>query len=157
MQGQRLETSDSVLRKYGQHGRLDATYMTEGLVTIQTYSDVTEAQIAGGLLRSAGIPVHLHGANHVSANWMLGLAVGVRLQVPASFESDAREILAIEAPLEEPGDTCPRCGSAEVVAASASRKASLVLTHMLQLPWPFRRDRLRCRSCAHTWAQGSDN
>lgn len=99
--------------------------MTDGLVTIQTYSDVTEAHIAAGLLESAGIPVHLHGANHVSANWMLGLAVGVRLQVPADCESDAREVLGVKVAIDEPGDICPKCGSADVVSASTSRKVSL--------------------------------
>jgi hypothetical protein len=129
--------------------------MTAGLVTIQTYNDVTEAHIAAGLLESAGIPVYLHGANHVSANWMLGLAVGVRLQVPVDCEGDAREVLEVEAPLKEPGDVCPMCGSSEITAASTSRKVSLVLTHMLQLPWPFRRDKLHCKSCEHNWTQRS--
>ena len=127
--------------------------MDEGFVTIQTYTDTTEAHSAAGLVRSAGIPVHLHGVNHVSANWMLGLAVGIRLQVPVEHEKEARGLLEVEAPLPAPVDTCPACGSPEVATASASRKVSLVLTHALQLPWPFRRDRLHCRSCGHSWPQ----
>lgn len=125
--------------------------MNERLVTIETYSDLTEAHIAAGLLDSAGIPVHLQGANHVSANWLLGLAVGVRLQVPLEHEGDAREILGVQAPIEEPPVTCPNCGSARITEASSSRKASLILTHMLQLPWPFRRDRYLCNGCGHAW------
>jgi hypothetical protein len=129
--------------------------VTDGLVTIRTYSDVTEAHIAAGLLESAGIPVHLHGANHVSANWMLGLAVGVRLQVPVDCEADAREVLELQSPLDAQADLCPMCGSSEVAPAATSRKVSLIVTHMFQFPWPFRRDKLHCKSCRHTWAQRS--
>lgn len=125
--------------------------MTDDLVTIQTFSDVTEAHIAAGLLESAGIPVHLHGANHVSANWMLGVAVGVRLQVPPGCEDEARELLGSQAPVEEERVECPRCGSVEVFPLETSRKASLIITHMFQFPWPFRRGRLQCRSCNHEW------
>ena len=129
--------------------------MTDGLVTIRTYSDVTEAHIAAGLLESAGIPVYLHGANHVSANWMLGLAVGVRLQVPIDCENDAREVLENPAPVNEQGDLCPVCGSSDVTSATTSRKVSLIVTHVFQIPWPFRRDKLHCNSCKNTWAQRS--
>jgi hypothetical protein len=114
---------------------------------------VTEAHIAAGLLESAGIPVHLHGANHVSANWLLGFAVGVRLQVPADCENDARDVLGIEVPLEDQGDVCPICGGSDVVPATTSRKVSLIITHMFQIPWPFHRDKFHCNSCKNTWVQ----
>jgi hypothetical protein len=68
--------------------------VSNSLVTIETYGNVMEARIDAGLLRSAGIPVHLLGAHHVSANALLGLAVKVTLQVPAELEQDAREVLA---------------------------------------------------------------
>jgi hypothetical protein len=69
--------------------------MSETLVTIGRYLDVTEAHIAVGLLRSEGIPVHPLDVNHLSANPLLGIGLGgVRLQVPASLEREAREILA---------------------------------------------------------------
>lgn len=125
--------------------------MSGGLVTIETYSDATEAHIAAGLLESAGVPVHLHGVHHVSANWMLGIAVGIKLQVPASCEQEAREILAARQPLDEPGEVCPGCGDSDITAASTSWKASMIFTHLLQLPLPFRRRRLLCRKCGHSW------
>jgi len=124
-------------------------------VTIQTYSDVTEAHIAAGLLESAGIPVHLHGANHVSANWMLGVAVGVRLQVHADCENDARELLGSQVALDDEIIVCPNCGSADIFSVATSRKVSLIITHMLQVPWPFRRDKHHCQSCKHEWAHRS--
>ena len=126
-------------------------HMPSGLVTIETYSDATEAHIAAGLLESAGIPVYLHGVNHVSANWMLGLAVGVKLQVPVACEQDARNMLAARQPIEDPDDGCPRCGSTDTTMASASWKVSMAFTHLFQIPMPFRRRKQICRSCDHSW------
>lgn len=69
--------------------------MPETLVTIGKYLDVTEAHIAAGLLQSEGIPVYPLDINHVSANPLLGVGLGgVRLQVPARFEQEARRLLA---------------------------------------------------------------
>jgi hypothetical protein len=83
-------------------GGIERYRMPEALVTIAQYFDVTEAHIAGGLLESEGIPVHLMDVNHVSANPLLGIGLGgVRLQVPATFEQAAREVLASRKSLEE--------------------------------------------------------
>ena len=69
--------------------------MSEMLVTIGKYLDVTEAQIAAGLLQSEGISVYPLDINHVSANPLPGVGLGgVRLQVPASLEQEARRLLA---------------------------------------------------------------
>lgn len=69
--------------------------MSETLVTICKYLDVTEAHIAAGLLQSEGIPVYPRDINDVSANPLPGVSLGsVRLQVPASFEQEARRLLA---------------------------------------------------------------
>ena len=69
--------------------------MSETLVTIGKYLDVTEAHIAAGLLQSEGIPVYPPVINQVSANPLPGVAQGsVRLRVPASFEQEARRLLA---------------------------------------------------------------
>lgn len=69
--------------------------MSETLVTIGKYLDVTEAHIAAGLLQSEGIPVRPLDIDHLSANSMPGVGLGsVRLQVPASFAQEARRLLA---------------------------------------------------------------
>jgi hypothetical protein len=69
--------------------------MSETLVTIGKYLDVAEAQIAAGLLQSEGIPVYPLDINHVSANPLPGVGLGgVRLEVPARFEQEARRLLA---------------------------------------------------------------
>jgi hypothetical protein len=67
--------------------------MSETLVTIGKYLNVTEAHIAAGLLQSEGIPVYPLDINRISANPLPGVG-GVRLQVPASFEQEARRLLA---------------------------------------------------------------
>lgn len=68
--------------------------MSETLVTIGKYLDVTEAHIAAGLLQSEGIPVYPLDINHASTNPLLGIGLGgVRLQVPARFEEQARRLL----------------------------------------------------------------
>ena len=69
--------------------------MSETLVTIGKYLDATEAHITAGLLRSEGIPVYPLDINHASANPLPGVGSGsVRLRVPASFEGEARRVLA---------------------------------------------------------------
>ena len=68
--------------------------MSETLVTVGKYLDASEAHIAAGLLQSEGIPAYPLDINHVSANPLLGIGLGgVRLQVPAEFEHEARRLL----------------------------------------------------------------
>ena len=69
--------------------------MSERLVTIGKYLEVTEAHIAAGLLKSEGIPVYPLDINHLSANPLLGVGLGgVRLQVPGRFEQEALRLLS---------------------------------------------------------------
>ena len=76
--------------------------MSEALVTIGKYLDVTEAHIAAGLLQSQGIPVYPLDISHLSANPLPGVGLGgVRLQVPASFEHEARRLLANREPFAD--------------------------------------------------------
>ena len=69
--------------------------MSETLVTIGKYLDVTEAHIAAGLLQSEGIPVYPLEMHQASANPLPGMELGgVRIQVLARYERDARRLLA---------------------------------------------------------------
>jgi len=53
------------------------------LVTIARFFDPIEARIVAGRLEAAGIPVHLLGVHHASANTLAVVALGgVQLQVP---------------------------------------------------------------------------
>ena len=86
----------------GRQAALEGEQMPETLVTIGRYLDVTEAHIAAGLLQSEGIPVYPLDINHASANPLLGIGLGgVRLQVPARFEREARRLLANREPSDE--------------------------------------------------------
>ena len=63
----------------------------EQLVSIGRFLDPVEAQMAKGMLESAGIECFLQGAN---ANAIVPLAFRVRLQVRASDEASARGMMA---------------------------------------------------------------
>lgn len=62
----------------------------EKMVTVARFLDPMHAQIAKGLLESAGIECFLQGEH---ANHMVPLAFRVRLQVTESDEGEARELL----------------------------------------------------------------
>jgi hypothetical protein len=64
----------------------------EGLMTVARFEDPVEAQMARGMLESAGVECFLVGEN---VNNLLGAAFRVRLQVRVEDESAARELLAL--------------------------------------------------------------
>lgn len=77
------------------------SHETDGdLVTVARFADPMRAQLAKGLLHSAGIDCFLQGAN---ANRMLSSAFRSRLRVLRADEADARELLEGTGDLE-PGD-----------------------------------------------------
>ena len=61
----------------------------EGLVTVGRFEDPLEAQMAKGMLESAGVDCFLVGEN---VNNLLGAAFRVRLQVRMEDEAAAREL-----------------------------------------------------------------
>ena len=67
----------------------------ERLVTVGRFLDPAQAQMAKGMLESAGIECFLQGEN---ANNLVPMAFRVRLQVLAGDETEARAML------EETGD-----------------------------------------------------
>jgi hypothetical protein len=72
----------------------------EELVTVAKFMEPVEAQMAKGILESAGIESFLLGEN---ANSLLAFAFRVRLQVRRDEEEAARQVLgegAIKADLE---------------------------------------------------------
>lgn len=72
----------------------------EGRVTVARFESPVEAQMARGMLESAGIECFLVGEN---VNNLLQAAFRVRLQVEASDEGSARELLEAAADESEPG------------------------------------------------------
>ena len=63
----------------------------EGMVTVGRFESPVEAQMAKGMLESAGVDCALVGEN---VNRLLQAAFRVRLQVRAEDETAARELLA---------------------------------------------------------------
>lgn len=63
---------------------------SEGRVTVARFASPVEAQIARGMLESAGIECHLVGEN---VNNLLQAAFRVRLQVASDEENTARALL----------------------------------------------------------------
>jgi Putative prokaryotic signal transducing protein len=73
----------------------------EEYVTVGKFMEPTEAQMAKGLLESAGIESFLQGEN---ANNLIAMAFRVRLQVRRKDEATAREMLGGEASAPAGGD-----------------------------------------------------
>jgi len=79
---------------------------------------------------------------------------GIRLQVPAEYVEEAREILALEAIVEESdAEPCPKCGRADTTAHTDGWKISLLAVHILNIPLPWRRDQRKCNKCAAVWTE----
>ena len=121
--------------------------------TVDRFFHPTTAHIAAGKLESEGIPVFLLGINHASANWLLSNALGgIRLQVPASFADDARELLAEIARSDSEGEPeCPVCGGSDTTAMSNSRKIAFLAVHLFSIPLPWQGNRRHCQSCRAEW------
>lgn len=123
------------------------------LVTLRRFFDPIEAHIVAGRLEASGIPVHLLGIHHASANWLLAVALGgVHLQVPLTRLEEAKRVLSEDVALDDEGYVCPRCGSADsATQPSTSWKVSFLLTHWLQVPLPWSSKQRRCNACGHEW------
>jgi ribosomal protein S27AE len=127
---------------------------TDRFVTIDRFFDPIEARIVAGRLEASGIPVHLLGIHHASANWLITVALGgVQLQVPLARVEEAKQLLSEDVALDSEEEVCPQCGGADLALhQSASWKASLLVTHLFQVPLPWKRKRRRCGTCGHVWS-----
>lgn len=79
----------------------DTVQDPEEYVTVGKFMEPVDAQMAKGLLESAGIECFLQGEN---ANNLIAMAFRVRLQVHQKDEAAAREMLggeALEAGIDE--------------------------------------------------------
>ncbi len=122
-------------------------------VTVGWYLNPVEAQIAKSQLESENIPAFLHSVNHSSMVWPITLALGgIQLQVPPSAVARAKEILDNqESAQDEDFVLCPNCKSEDTRTYEASWRLSMVSSHVLGIPLPFRRQRRHCENCGNTW------
>jgi hypothetical protein len=75
------------------------------VVTVQQYRDLTEAQLAMGVLESAGIPCYLRDENTVRTQWFWSnLIGGIRLQVREEDRPAAEALLNQPNPGQIPVD-----------------------------------------------------
>jgi Putative prokaryotic signal transducing protein len=72
----------------------------EGLVTVGRFGDPVEAQIARGLLETAGVETFMVGEN---MNNVMPGAFRCRVQVRVEDELEARELLDTSGPEDEDG------------------------------------------------------
>jgi len=121
--------------------------------TVDRFFHPTEAHIAAGKLKSEGIPVFLLGINHASVIWLISVALGgIRLQVPANYVDDARQLLAQLDNLSAQGESeCPECGGSDTTAMSNSWKIAFLAIHLFSIPLPWQSNSRHCQSCGAEW------
>ena len=129
-----------------------------GLVTVRSFRDPIDAELAKSLLESQGIRAFVFDQYFTGINWLYSLALGgVKVKVDEGDLESAREALRSSedaeldaAPESDDADVCPACGSREIEAAPIQR-VSKFASLWIGLPIPLGRGVDRCRSCGHTW------
>ena len=127
------------------------------LITNSSYSFPHETHIAKAKLDSAGIPEFLADEHTIGIQWFYSNALGgVKLQVPRSFEDEARQLSESDSsaqPVKEQGqdkDLCPVCGGEETALLVRGRRINFHMMAASLVPvWPFKRH-IKCLSCAET-------
>lgn len=135
------------------------------LVTIATFRDVHQAELAHGKLAAAGITSFLANENIVRLNWFWSTAVGgVKLQVSEDDVQTATGLLHMPVPPgfepDEVGEKyesprCPECGSQDISYRAPQRWMSLVLLWFTGLPvYIPAGSQWRCEECGAQWVGG---
>jgi transposase-like protein len=134
------------------------------LVTVCTYRDPIDAEIAKTRLEHADIPAVILDQYLPSIQWLYSFAIGgVKLKVDESDLEDAvaaltedqsaelSQIPESQMPLSD-GDACPACGSFDVRYSKVRRNAAAfsLATGVPLIAW---RRRWTCTACNHSWLQ----
>ncbi len=127
------------------------------LVPLRRFRDLLEAQLAKGILDSAGIESFLGDENVVRMDWFWSNMVGgVKLLVrPEDFvaasealnQSTAEELPAADEP-EPP--VCPACGSRNVHFEAIDKPVSYTLM-FFSIPFPVKKNAWKCDDCGAQW------
>lgn len=135
------------------------------LVTVGSFRDLPNADLARALLVSSGIPAWIQDDNLVRMDWFYSNAIGgIRLQVDASDADAARAILDQPTPPEiqlESGaefiqPKCPRCGSLDIASSDGLRGASLASLYLASIPVPTGAPTRGCQACGARWKEPED-
>jgi hypothetical protein len=135
------------------------------LVTVEQYRDLAEAQVAKGVLDSAGIPCCLRDENAVRLEWVWSnLLGGVRLQVNEQDREAAQALLAQpipeqiqlddDIPYDQP--RCPRCGSLDIHYQAIHERAGMA-SIILFVPIPIPKQAWICKECGAQWREVPDD
>lgn len=129
--------------------------MSEKLVTIGSYSTPFEANMVKSQLESAGIPAFIVDEYTIGMNWLYSNALGgVKVQVPETLVSEAKEFLATEveppATNEDSTATCPECGSKNI-EDFLDKRGSFFTWLLLGLPLLIPSMKKKCSNCGHLW------
>ncbi|WP_437732400.1 putative signal transducing protein [Sorangium sp. So ce1335] len=137
---------------------------SEQLVTVATYSESVEAQMARSALSAHGVRAFI-ADEHVATltPHYIGRSLGIRLQVPRADLERAAEILKPPAvdddreldeedeAAEIDGPKCPACGARYAYREWALGQI-LVILALLGLPLLVMKKRWHCRKCHAYWA-----
>jgi hypothetical protein len=132
------------------------------LVTLRSYRDTIDAELAKARLESAGISAVIVDQHLASIQWLYSRAIGgVKVKVDESDLQGARQALRedrsadlLDIPESQfppaAGDHCPACGSSDVAPSRLQRNAAAIslATGLPLIAW---RRRWVCGSCNHSW------
>lgn len=138
---------------------------SRNLVTVASYRDLPNADLARAALESAGIPAWIQDDNLVRMDWFYSNAIGgIRLQVDAGDAEAARELLDQTTPPEIEFETgaefiqpkCPRCGSSDTyLLGGAGPGLGLSGVTLPATSLPAGAEGWFCHACGACW-QGED-
>ncbi len=140
--------------------------MTDPVVTVATYMNLAEADLARGKLQAEGIEAWFADENMLRMNWFYGNFLnGVKLQVKSEDAERAWQVLAEEIPSEirdeQTGEVylqprCPHCRSLDVSRVTFDRKTSYTLM-WIGVPLPVgTKEHWICESCHAAWAASDE-
>ena len=132
------------------------------LVTLCSYRDPIDAELAKSHLESAGIPTVILDRHLVAIQWLYSNAIGgVKVAVDQDDLESARQVLSedrctdllsISESQSPPadGDVCPVCNSSAIRPSRLQRVAAAgsLATGVPLVMW---RRRWICGSCGHSW------
>jgi transposase-like protein len=159
-----LDAQEISLRRLG--ARTGNSDLSRGnslaLVTLRSYRDSIDAELAKTQLESAGIPAIIVDQYLVSIQWLYSGAIGgVKVKVDESNLEIAREVLRenrsadlssipeSQTPLAD-GDRCPVCGSSEIETSRLQRNMAAI-SLAIGVPLIAWRHRWICKACNHSW------
>ena len=138
------------------------------LVTLRSYRDPIEADVARNHLEDAGIASVVFDDHMITMQWLYSIAIGgAKLKLDAADVVRAKEILGEDRSADlagipesrnppSEGEQCPSCGSDDV-SPSPVRRNLAALSFLLEFPIVAGRRRWRCHTCRNTWRRRSSS